>query len=972
MSYHRVGLSWMKAWAIAGFCSIGFICSVQGQGANNDFFTVPAQSALSVPAPGVLTNDTGGGNLTATLVAGPVNGTLTLNGDGSFTYTPTNNFAGVDGFIYQAGDGFATSNPASVDIMVLGPGELFHDDFSRPTNDGSIFPWTQVSGFMVPGAWNINNGLMQGNGPSYGYGYIHDGDTNWADYSVQAQVQFSSVYAASAGLLGRLDPATGTHYAVWIYPELSNELNIAPGNGTAVLQLIKYQNWTNFTLIGHTVTLPGVGTNWHTLGLTFQGSNILSYFDGNLVTNVTDDGSIDGQPAYTRGSIGLNLWESSVVYTFSVSNVIVSTVTATANPDAYNTFTDTPLFVVAPGILANDAGNGPLTVMLVGGPANGSLALTNNGGFSYTPTNGFVGTDSFTYQCTDGQTTSSVATVTVVVNHATSAGDDAYSVAASTTLSVGQPGILANDTGNGPLTAFLVSGAAHGSLTLTNNGGFSYTPTNDFAGTDSFTYQCTDGQTTSSVATVTITVVPVLTANNDFYSADPGTVLNVPAPGILLNNVSANGVLSAILAGSPAYGTLTWGGDGSFTYQPATNFTGMDGFTYQVTDGQGTSSVGTVDIMVTPPGGLFYDNFARPAGSGSIFPWIQQSGAWSVTNNLLIGTSDFNNYGYAWYGNAGWTNYSVQAQIQFSDPNAWGGGIGGRLDPANGAHYAVWIYPEGSFWAPMHGLPAGLATLQLIKFQNWNTYTLLGSAVPLPDVGTNWHTIKLAFRGANILACFDGSEITNLVDDGTSDGQAAYASGGISLDLWTDGPTAYTFSISKVLVNPLLLNKQYQAQENTPLVVTDPGVLSNDTDVYGTNLTAALVSGPADGTVTLNTNGAFIYTPAANFTGTDGFTVQAADGQNPLGTATVTVTVLPVLTPPAPVITSINLTNDTVIITWSSAAGTTYRLQSNDDLNSTNWNDVPPDVTATGPATLQPDGLGGASQRFYRVLLLTP
>ena len=121
-------------------------------------------------------------------------------------------------------------------------------------------------------------------------------------------------------------------------------------------------------------------------------------------------------------------------YAYSVDNVIVSTTNSIADYDTYNATTNTTLRVAAPGILANDAGNAPLTATLVGGPTHGSLTLTNNGGFSYTPTSGFSGMDSFTYQCSDGQTTSQVATVTITVNNSAFANNDAYSMSTNKTL----------------------------------------------------------------------------------------------------------------------------------------------------------------------------------------------------------------------------------------------------------------------------------------------------------------------------------------------------------------------------------------------------------------------------------------------------------------------------------------------------------------------------------------------------------
>jgi hypothetical protein len=400
----------------------------------------------------------------------------------------------------------------------------------------------------------------------------------------------------------------------------------------------------------------------------------------------------------------------------------------------------------------------------------------------------------------------------------------------------------------------------------------------------------------------------------------------------------------------------------------------MDSFIYQATDGASTSRVATVDIMVTPPGSWFFDNFVRGSGPDALFPWVSQAGTWDITNQLLIGTSADNSYGYAYYENARWTDYSVQAQVQFSSANAWGGGIGGHLDPASGAHIAAWIYPEGSPapWASQNASASGIATLQLIKFQDWALYTRIGNAIALPAVGTNWHTLKLAFQGSNIVTCFDGNRVTNFTDTGSFDQQAAYTNGGISVDLWTAASYDCRFSVSNVTVNPLMMNRWYRVSENTPLTVTHPGVLSSGTDLYGTNLTAALVAGPTNGILNLGADGGFSYLPAPGFTGADGFTVQASNDQDPLGTLRVAITVVPVVPLPAPVILSIGLTNNLIAIAWSSVAGYNYRLQSNDSLTDTNWNDLSPDVTATGPITGQTNVINNPARQFYRILLLSP
>ena len=77
------------------------------------------------------------------------------------------------------------------------------------------------------------------------------------------------------------------------------------------------------------------------------------------------------------------------------------------------------------------------------------------------------------------------------------------------------------------------------------------------------------------------------------------------------------------------------------------------------------------------------------------------------------------------------------------------------------------------------------------------------------------------------------------------------------------------------------------------LTVSGPGVLNNDTAGRALNLTAVLVSGPAYGALSLNTNGGFSYTPATNYTGVDTFTYQAYDGVTNSLPATVTMEVIP-------------------------------------------------------------------------------
>lgn len=92
---------------------------------------------------------------------------------------------------------------------------------------------------------------------------------------------------------------------------------------------------------------------------------------------------------------------------------------------------------------------------------------------------------------------------------------------------------------------------------------------------------------------------------------------------------------------------------------------------------------------------------------------------------------------------------------------------------------------------------------------------------------------------------------------------------------------------------PVVVNDWYSTTANTPLSVPAPGVLGSDSDPEGTALTATLASGPTHGSVALNANGSFTYTPASGYSGSDSFTYTASDGALSSTAATVSVTVNP-------------------------------------------------------------------------------
>ena len=168
---------------------------------------------------------------------------------------------------------------------------------------------------------------------------------------------------------------------------------------------------------------------------------------------------------------------------------------------------------------------------------------------------------------------------------------------------VADPGVLDNDSdaeGDG-LSAMLVTGPAHGTLTLNADGSFIYTPDANYHGADSFTYIANDGLADSTVATVVLTVDSgerhCRSPSDDSYSTNEDTALAVAAPGVLANDSDLGRRQPAGRAGQRSgQGTLALNADGSFTYTPASNFNGTDSFSYKVNDGSADSNAATVTI----------------------------------------------------------------------------------------------------------------------------------------------------------------------------------------------------------------------------------------------------------------------------------------------------------------------------------------------------------------------------------------
>jgi hypothetical protein len=654
--------------------------------ANYDSYSANVNTPLNVSAPGVLSNDTHPPALplSAILVSGPSHGSVTLNADGSFTYTPNANYVGADAFSYKATDGLFVSNNATVGLTVdsLPPvatndsystsvntplnvaasGVLANDTdpqalpltvvlVSEPThgslslNPNGSFTYTPHTNFYGTDSftYQANDGLASSNVATVTL-TVNSLPPVATDDSYSTSVNTSLNIAASGVLANDTDPQALPLTAVLVSGPAHGSLSLNPNGSFTYIPNVNYLGPDSFTyrandglassniaIVTLTInSLPPVATND---SYSTSVNTRLNVAVSGVLTNDTDPQALPltavlvAGPAH--GSLTLNV-DGSFTYTPNtnyygtdsftyrandgLANSNVATVSLTvdslppvATNDSYSTNVNTPLNVSASGVLANDPDPQalPLTAVLVSGPSNGSLTLNANGSFTYMPNANHFGIDSFTYQDKDGQASSNIATVTLTVDSLLPvATNDRYTSRVNTRLNIAAAGVLANDTDPQALSlsAILVSGPVHGSLVLNANGSFTYTPDANYFGADSFTYQANDGLASSNVATVSLTVssLPPVTTN-DSFSTSVNSVLNVPSKGVLANDTDPQGLpLTAGLVSGPTHGSLTLKLDGSFTYTPTSNFAGLDSFTYQARDSQGAvSRVATVAVFVS-------------------------------------------------------------------------------------------------------------------------------------------------------------------------------------------------------------------------------------------------------------------------------------------------------------------------------------------------------------------------------------
>jgi VCBS repeat-containing protein len=374
-------------------------------------------------------------------------------------------------------------------------------------------------------------------------------------------------------------------------------------------------------------------------------------------------------------------------------------------------------------------------------------------------------------------------------------------------------------------------------------------------------------------------------ASDDNYTTTEDTTLTVPAVGgVLVNDSDVDGdPLTATLGSGPSNGTLALDSTGAFEYTPKPDFTGVDTFTYVASDGKGGSDMATVSIEIDPV------NDAP----------VAQNGAFSTTEDVgLVGQlsasdvdGDTLTFSLVLAMPASRGTVTVQANGSFSYTPA-----------ANFFGQAVFTFKvnDGTVDSNVGSVVITVTEVNDVPTAGDDSYS-----------ATEDNALNVAAPGvlANDVDG-DGEVMTATVAVGPSNGMVSLLSDG-SFEYAPradfNGSDSFTYTASDgrggadtatVTITVAPVNDAPAAQDGVFSTAEDVGLAGalSATDVDGDTLEFRVITAmpPSQGTVTVQANGSFVFTPAANFNGQASFTFKANDGNLDSNVATAVITVTPV------------------------------------------------------------------------------
>ncbi len=524
---------------------------------------------------------------------GPANGTVSVNLDGSVTYTPNDNYHGTDSFTYiVTSGGVSESTTVNVDVTPVNDAPVAKDDTAITDED------TPVTIDVLPNDTDIDGdtlSIQSASVPSdQGTVEIVDGKlvfTPAENFHGDAEI----TYTVTDGSL--TDQAT-VNVTV-------NAVNDTPVVESSLADQTLAEDFTPYSIDLNTAFSDVDNVDGELTFSVSGNSNVLVSIENGIAT-ISPTADWNGSEALTFTATDPSGESVSQTVNFTVAPV------ADIVADKATVVEDTPTIIK---VLGNDTFEGNDKVVSLdtnNGPANGTVSVNPDGSVTYTPNDNFHGADSFTYIVTSGGVSESTTVNVDVtsVNDAPVAKDDAATTQEDTAVTID---VLPNDTDIDGDTLSIQSASVpetQGTVEIVD-GKLVFTPAENFNGDAEITYTVTDGALTDQ-ATVNVTVnavndTPVVessiadqTLAEDFtpYSIDLNTAFsdvdNVDSE--LTFSVSGNSNIQVAIV------------NGIATFTPTADWNGSEALTFTATDPSGESVSQTVNFTVAPVADIVADN----------------------------------------------------------------------------------------------------------------------------------------------------------------------------------------------------------------------------------------------------------------------------------------------------------------------------------------------------------------------------
>ena len=820
-------------------------------------------------------------------------GVFVSNGDGTYTFSPNENFNGTVDLSYAVADEQGAVVNAGIDINVLPVNDPpIAGDTSYTMNEDSVITLsaeqllansTDVDGdvSLLHASYQGTDGIFTNNGDgtfSFAPNENFNGDialdiiiTDANGATDTAQAGISVLPINDAPVVGDLAYSINEDGAI----TLSQEQLLAFASDVEGDDLTAFNLQTNNDELA--ITDNGDGTFTLTPAENFNG-------DFDITFDVSD---------------GTDTVSANIDLTVNPINDLPVAIDKqyTINEDNTITITDAQLLQGASDI------EGGVSVADVSYSGTDGVFINNGDGtYTFSPNENFNGSVELSYYVADKQgavVNADIGINVLPVNDAPVVGDLAYAINEDGSITLSQEQLLAqaSDVEGDDLTALNLQ-TENDNLTITDNGDgtFTLTPDANFNGDLDITFDVSDGTDTVS-ANIDLTVNPIndvpYALDKSFTMNEDGTITITDAQ-LLAGAGDVEGPVNVVdVSYTGSDGVFVNNGDGTYTFSPNENFNGDVDLSYTVEDNEGARVSADIDINVAPV------NDAPIAGNTS-YTMDEDSVITLSAEQLLANASDVEGdvtlHFVAYNGPDGVLSDNGDGTFSFAPNENFNGTIDigivvadqdGAVDtgtasinvlPINDApvvgDLAYVLNEDGSIILSQEQLLAQASDVEGDDLTAFNLQTE-NENLTITDNGDGTFTLTPA-------ANFNGDlDITFDVTDGT-DTVAA------NIDL----------TVNPINDLPYALDKSFTMEEDGTITITDDQLLAGAGDVEGGVSIADVSYDGADGILRDNGDGTYTFSPNENFNGNVDLSYSVADEQGANVDAQIDIFVAPVNDPP--------------------------------------------------------------------------